>query len=36
MRISSSQYFTMNVQAMDDQQATLATMYQQIATGNKL
>jgi flagellar hook-associated protein 3 FlgL len=36
MRISSSQYFTMNVQAMDDQQSTLATMYQQIATGNKL
>ena len=36
MRISSSQFFTMNVQTMDDQQATLATMYQQIATGNKL
>lgn len=36
MRISSSQYFTLNVQSMNDQQATLANMYQQIASGNKL
>jgi flagellar hook-associated protein 3 FlgL len=36
MRISSSQFFSMNVQTMDDQQSSLAQMYQQIASGKKL
>jgi flagellar hook-associated protein 3 FlgL len=36
MRISSSQYFTMNVQTMSDQQSSLASMYQQISSGNRL
>ncbi|OTP65693.1 flagellar hook-associated protein FlgL [Caballeronia sordidicola] len=36
MRISSSQYFAMGVQTMSDQQATLSTMYQKIASENKL
>ena len=36
MRISSSQYFSMNVQTMSDQQATLASMYQQISSGTRL
>jgi len=36
MRISSSQYFTMNVQTMDNQQASLANMYAQISSGKAL
>jgi flagellar hook-associated protein 3 FlgL len=36
MRISSSQYFTMNVQTMSDQQASLASMYAQISSGKRL
>jgi flagellar hook-associated protein 3 FlgL len=36
MRISTTQYFTMNVQAMDNQQSILATEYQQIASGSQL
>jgi flagellar hook-associated protein 3 FlgL len=36
MRISSSQYYNLNVSSMNDQQSTLATMYQQISSGNKL
>jgi flagellar hook-associated protein 3 FlgL len=36
MRISSSQYFNLNVSSMSDQQSTLATMYQQISSGNRL
>ncbi|MDR5752007.1 MULTISPECIES: flagellar hook-associated protein FlgL [unclassified Caballeronia] len=36
MRISSSQYFTMNVQTMSDQQSSLASMYAQISSGNRL
>src|ERR1700761_8442207 len=36
MRISTSQYFGMNVQTMDDQQSTLAQLYQQISTGVSL
>jgi flagellar hook-associated protein 3 FlgL len=36
MRISSSQYFNLNVSSMSDQQSTLATMYQQIAGGKRI
>lgn len=36
MRISTSQYFGMNVQTMDDQQSTLAQLYQQLSTGVSL
>jgi flagellar hook-associated protein 3 FlgL len=36
MRIASSQYFTMNVQTMDNQQASLANMYAQISSGKAL
>jgi flagellar hook-associated protein 3 FlgL len=36
MRISSSQYFNLNVSSMSDQQSTLATMYQQIASGKRI
>jgi flagellar hook-associated protein 3 FlgL len=36
MRISTSQYFGMNVQTMDDQQATLSQLYQQLSTGVSL
>ena len=36
MRISSSQYFNMNVASMSDQQSTLASMYQQISSGKRL
>ena len=36
MRISSSQYFTMNVQTMGNQQASLANMYAQISSGKSL
>jgi flagellar hook-associated protein 3 FlgL len=36
MRISTSQYFTMNVQTMDNQQSTLSTMYQQISSGQRI
>jgi flagellar hook-associated protein 3 FlgL len=36
MRISSSQYFTMNVETMNNQQASLANMYAQISSGKAL
>jgi len=36
MRISSSQYFTMNVETMSNQQASLANMYAQISSGKAL
>lgn len=36
MRISSSQYFTMNVETMSNQQASLASMYAQISSGKRL
>jgi flagellar hook-associated protein 3 FlgL len=36
MRISTTQYFGMNVQTMDDQQATLAQLYQQVSSGVSL
>jgi flagellar hook-associated protein 3 FlgL len=36
MRISSSQYFNLNVSSMSDQQSTLASMYQQISSNNRL
>ena len=36
MRISTSQYFGMNVQTMDDQQSTLASLYQQLSSGVSL
>jgi flagellar hook-associated protein 3 FlgL len=36
MRISSSQYFNMNVASMSDQQSTLASMYQQISSGKRI
>lgn len=36
MRISSSQYFTMNVETMSNQQASLANMYAQISSGKSL
>jgi flagellar hook-associated protein 3 FlgL len=36
MRISSSQYFTMNVETMSSQQASLANMYAQISSGKAL
>lgn len=36
MRISTSQYFGMNVQQMDDQQSTLAQLYQQLSSGVSL
>ncbi|MBP0596336.1 flagellar hook-associated protein FlgL [Paraburkholderia sp. LEh10] len=36
MRISTTQYFGMNVQTMDDQQATLAQLYQQLSSGVSL
>ncbi|WP_277187441.1 flagellar hook-associated protein FlgL [Caballeronia sp. BR00000012568055] len=36
MRISSSQYFNLNVSSMSDQQSTLATMYQQISSGKRI
>ncbi|QIE25413.1 hypothetical protein SBC1_35020 [Caballeronia sp. SBC1] len=36
MRISSSQYFTMNVETMNNQQASLANMYAQISSGKSL
>ncbi|AME23337.1 MULTISPECIES: flagellar hook-associated protein FlgL [Burkholderiaceae] len=36
MRISSSQYFTMNVQTMSDQQASLAAQYAQISSGKRI
>ncbi|KMY85097.1 Flagellar hook-associated protein FlgL [Candidatus Paraburkholderia calva] len=36
MRISSSQYFNLNVSSMSDQQSMLSTMYQQISSGNRL
>ena len=36
MRISSSQYFTLNVETMNNQQASLANMYAQISSGKAL
>jgi flagellar hook-associated protein 3 FlgL len=36
MRISSSQYFNLNVSSMNEQQSTLAQMYSQISSGKKL
>ncbi|MDR5855832.1 flagellar hook-associated protein FlgL [Caballeronia sp. LZ062] len=36
MRISSSQYFNLNVASMNDQQSTLASMYQQISSGKRI
>jgi flagellar hook-associated protein 3 FlgL len=36
MRISTSQYFSMNVATMDDQQAKLSQYYQEISSGNAL
>jgi flagellar hook-associated protein 3 FlgL len=36
MRISSSQYFTMNVTTMSDQQAQLSQLYQEISSGVSL
>jgi flagellar hook-associated protein 3 FlgL len=36
MRISTTQYFTMNVQTMDDQQSALATMYSQISSSQRI
>lgn len=36
MRISSSQYFSMNVSTMSDQQAQLSQIYQQISSGTSL
>ena len=36
MRISTSQYFNMNVATMDDQQATLSQLYQEISSQNAL
>jgi flagellar hook-associated protein 3 FlgL len=36
MRISSSQYFNMNVSSMNEQQSALSTMYQQISSGKRL
>jgi len=36
MRISTTQYFGMNVQTMDDQQSTLAQLYQQLSSGVSL
>lgn len=36
MRISSSQYFSMNVETMSDQQAQLSQLYQEISSGNSL
>lgn len=36
MRISSSQYFSMNVGTMDDQQSTLSQLYQEISSQNAL
>ncbi|WP_250452601.1 flagellar hook-associated protein FlgL [Caballeronia sp. ATUFL_M2_KS44] len=36
MRISSSQYFNLNVASMSDQQSTLASMYQQISAGKRI
>jgi flagellar hook-associated protein 3 FlgL len=36
MRISTTQYFTMNVQTMDDQQSALSTMYSQISSGQRI
>ncbi|MDE1181225.1 flagellar hook-associated protein FlgL [Paraburkholderia sp.] len=36
MRISSQQYYTMNVSAMSDQQAQLSQLYQQISSGVSL
>ncbi|GAB5098758.1 MULTISPECIES: flagellar hook-associated protein FlgL [unclassified Caballeronia] len=36
MRISSSQYFNMNVASMSDQQSSLASMYQQISSGKRI
>ncbi len=36
MRISSSQYFTLNVQTMSDQQASLAAQYAQISSGKRI
>jgi flagellar hook-associated protein 3 FlgL len=36
MRISSSQYFNLNVSSMSDQQSTLSTMYQQISSGKRI
>jgi flagellar hook-associated protein 3 FlgL len=36
MRISSSQYFNLNVASMSDQQSSLASMYQQISSGKRI
>ncbi|VXC54023.1 Flagellar hook-associated protein 3 [Burkholderia sp. 8Y] len=36
MRISSSQYFNLNVASMSNQQSTLASMYQQISSGKRI
>ncbi|CAG4903717.1 flagellar hook-associated protein FlgL [Paraburkholderia saeva] len=36
MRISTTQYFGMNVQTMDDQQSQLTQLYQQLSTGVSL
>ncbi|MCC8393200.1 flagellar hook-associated protein FlgL [Paraburkholderia sp. MMS20-SJTR3] len=36
MRISSAQYFSMNVSTMSDQQAQLSNIYQQISSGKSL
>lgn len=36
MRISTSQYFSMNVAAMDNQQAQLSNIYQEISSGQSL
>ena len=36
MRISSSQYFSMNVETMSNQQAQLSQIYQQISSGTSL
>jgi flagellar hook-associated protein 3 FlgL len=36
MRISTTQYFTMNVQTMDNQQSALSAMYSQISSGQSI
>src|ERR1700733_8572931 len=36
MRISSSQYFSMNVDSMNNQQAELSQIYQEISSGESL
>jgi flagellar hook-associated protein 3 FlgL len=36
MRISSAQYFSMNVETMSNQQAQLSQIYQEISSGSSL